>query len=80
MAQLTEHSIAPQGLMTGQMHITDGHGTAYIRVEEDKRPKFETDFDPVKGSFKINDEITVTGKAKAYAGNVIDGAKVCTAL
>ncbi|MBK7311128.1 MAG: hypothetical protein IPI93_10110 [Sphingobacteriaceae bacterium] len=68
--------IAPQGLMTGQMHITDGHGTAYIRVEEYKRPKFETDFDPVKGSFKINDEITVTGKAKAYAGNVIDGAKV----
>jgi len=68
--------IAPQGLLTGQMHISDGHGTVYFSVEEYKRPKFEADFNPVKGSYKINDEITVTGFAKAYAGNVIDGAKV----
>jgi uncharacterized protein YfaS (alpha-2-macroglobulin family) len=68
--------VAPQGVLTGQMHITDGHGTAYFSVEEYKRPKFETDFDPLKGSYKLNEEITVTGKAKAYAGNVIDGAKV----
>lgn len=67
---------APQGLLTGQMHISDGHGTVYFSVEEYKRPKFETDFNPVKGSYKINDEITVSGFAKAYAGNVIDGAKV----
>lgn len=67
---------APQGLLTGQMHISDGHGTAYFSVEEYKRPKFETNFNPVKGSFKINDEIEVSGNAKAYAGNVIDGAKV----
>ncbi|MCR8526494.1 hypothetical protein WB334_26190, partial [Escherichia coli] len=47
-----------------------------ISVEDYKRPKFETDFNPVKGSYKLNDEVTVTGIAKAYAGNVIDGAKV----
>jgi uncharacterized protein YfaS (alpha-2-macroglobulin family) len=67
---------APQNGLNGQMHITDGHGNAYISVEDYKRPKFETDFNPVKGSYKINDEVTVTGLAKAYAGNVIDGAKV----
>lgn len=68
--------IAPQGVLNGQMHITDGHGTAYISVEDYKRPKFEVNFNPVVGSYKINDEVTVTGLAKAYAGSVIDGAKV----
>lgn len=67
---------APQSGLNGQMHLTDGHGSVYISVEDYKRPKFETDFNPVKGSFKLNDEVTVTGFAKAYAGNVIDGAKV----
>ncbi|MFO0322950.1 MAG: alpha-2-macroglobulin family protein [Bacteroidota bacterium] len=68
--------IAPQNGLNGQMHITDGYGNAYISVEDYKRPKFETAFNPVKVSYKINDEVTVTGLAKAYAGNVIDGAKV----
>jgi uncharacterized protein YfaS (alpha-2-macroglobulin family) len=68
--------IAPQGVLNGQMRITDNYGNAYFSVEDYKRPKFETNFKPVQGSYKINDEITVTGAAKAYAGNVIDGAKV----
>lgn len=68
--------VAPQGVLNGQMRITDGHGQTYFSVEDYKRPKFEANFNPVKGSYKINDEITVTGVAKAYAGNVIDGAKV----
>ncbi len=68
--------IAPQGGLLGQMHISDGRGTAYISVEEYKRPKFETTFNALQGTYKLNDEVTVTGLAKAYAGNVIDGAKV----
>jgi uncharacterized protein YfaS (alpha-2-macroglobulin family) len=68
--------ITPQSGLNGQMQITDGHGNAFISVEDYKRPKFETEFNPVKGTYKINDEVTVTGLAKAYAGNVIDGAKV----
>jgi uncharacterized protein YfaS (alpha-2-macroglobulin family) len=68
--------IAPQNGLNGQMRITDGHGNAYVSVEDYKRPKFETDFTPVKGSYKLNDDVNVTGIAKAYAGNVIDGAKV----
>ena len=67
---------APQGGLLGQMQITDGHGSAYLSVEEYKRPKFETEFNTVKGSYKLNDEVTVTGFAKAYAGNFVDGAKV----
>lgn len=67
---------APQTGLNGQMRITDDYGNAYISVEDYKRPKFETDFNPVKGSYKLNDDVAVTGIAKAYAGNVIDGAKV----
>jgi uncharacterized protein YfaS (alpha-2-macroglobulin family) len=68
--------VAPQGLLNGQMYIYDGHGTVYFSVEDYKRPKFETNFIPVKGSYRLNDSITVGGTAKAYAGNVIDGANV----
>ncbi|MBL7921411.1 MAG: hypothetical protein JNJ40_13925 [Bacteroidia bacterium] len=68
--------IAPNGGLNGQMSITDGYSSTYVSVEDYKRPKFETEFNPVKGSYRLNDEITVSGFAKAYAGNVIDGAQV----
>ncbi|TWO31663.1 alpha-2-macroglobulin [Seonamhaeicola sediminis] len=45
-------------------------------VEEYKRPKFETKFKPVTETFKINDSITATGTALAYAGSNISNAKV----
>lgn len=67
---------APQGTLTGQMCITNTWGSYYFSVEEYKRPKFEADFLPVKGSYRAGENITVTGEATAYAGNKIDGAKV----
>jgi hypothetical protein len=51
-------------------------GNASFRVEEYKRPKFYVDYETVKGTYKVNDMIKVTGIAKAYAGNNIDGATV----
>ena len=68
--------VAPNNVLTGQMHITDNHGSVYFSVEEYKRPKFETYFDTLKGSYKLNDVVKVKGIAKAYAGNFIDGANV----
>ncbi|MBK9284778.1 MAG: hypothetical protein IPM51_10760 [Sphingobacteriaceae bacterium] len=67
---------APQGVLNGQMSVHDGYGSVYFSVEDYKRPKFETKINPVVGSYRINDSIVVGGIAKAYAGNVIDGAKV----
>lgn len=67
---------APQGLLTGQMRIDNGTGSLYFSVEEYKRPKFEVKINPVKGSYRIGEEITVEGVAKAYAGSSIDGANV----
>ena len=49
---------------------------ANISVEEYKRPKFETNFNPITETFKINDSVTVHGTAKAYAGSNISQAKV----
>ncbi len=68
--------IAPSSGLTGSMHIQDKDDSKYFSVEEYKRPKFEVEFAPVEGSFKIGERIEVKGNAKAYAGSNIDGAEV----
>jgi uncharacterized protein YfaS (alpha-2-macroglobulin family) len=68
--------VAPFGVLTGQMTISNSHGSTYFRVEEYKRPKFNIEMKPVAGEFQLNDSITATGTAKAFAGNKIDGAAV----
>src|SRR4030095_10676293 len=45
-------------------------------VEEYKRPKFLVQIEKPKGSYKLGDSILVKGTAKAYAGNLVSGAKV----
>lgn len=68
----------PQTGLNGQFSIytqKDGGNTGF-KVEEYKRPKFYVDYEPIKGTYKVNDKIKVTGIAKAYAGNNIDGAIV----
>lgn len=68
----------PIGGLNGQFSIQDAKISSYhgIQVEEYKRPKFEVKVLPLEGEYKFNEEITVKGEAKAYSGQVIDGAKV----
>ncbi len=66
----------PQGRVNGQYHLESDYGKHYFRVEEYKRPTFETTFKPIEGSLKLNDSVKVTGLAKAFSGANIDGAKV----
>jgi uncharacterized protein YfaS (alpha-2-macroglobulin family) len=68
----------PTNLLNGQFTITDliGNSGIPISVEEYKRPKFMVEITKPTGTYKLNENITVNGTAKAYAGNVIDGAKV----
>lgn len=68
--------VVPSAGLTGMMTITCETGQTYFSVEEYKRPKFEVKMDPVKGVFRPGDEVTVTGKAEAYAGYSLTGAKV----
>ncbi|MDA7803134.1 MG2 domain-containing protein, partial [Crocinitomix sp.] len=67
---------APLGVLSGQMRIADYNSETSFRVEEYKRPKFNVEMQPIQGEFQVNDSITATGIAKAFAGNFIDGAEV----
>ncbi|MBL7764064.1 MAG: alpha-2-macroglobulin, partial [Chitinophagaceae bacterium] len=68
----------PQGLLNGgfSLQMDNDEGSANIQVEEYKRPKFFVEYEKIKGTYKVNDSIKVTGNAKAYAGNNIDNATV----
>ncbi|MFC3198403.1 alpha-2-macroglobulin [Parapedobacter deserti] len=67
---------APEGGLTGTMRIETSNGQAYFAVEEYKRPRFQVTFDTLKANAGLNEQITVRGKAAAYAGNPVDGAEV----
>jgi uncharacterized protein YfaS (alpha-2-macroglobulin family) len=68
----------PEGSLNGQFSLYDSAGNGYhdFSVEEYKRPKFSVEVKKPSGTYKVNDSIKVTGIAKAYAGNTIDGATV----
>jgi len=67
---------APVGLLNGTMRIASETGSAFVSVEEYKRPKFEVKFEPLTGTYRLNDKVTITGKAVSYAGAAIDQAQV----
>ncbi|MBL0145460.1 MAG: hypothetical protein IPP48_06555 [Chitinophagaceae bacterium] len=68
----------PDGLLTGEFTIEDSvtNSTTDFSVEEYKRPKFFVEVAKPKGTYKVYDSVKVTGTAKGYAGNLIDGANV----
>ena len=68
----------PSGGLNGYfgLHTKDKIGGTSFRMEEYKRPKFYVEYEKIKDAYKVNDKINVTGIAKAYAGNNIDGALV----
>ncbi|GJM34098.1 MAG: alpha-2-macroglobulin [Saprospiraceae bacterium] len=70
--------IAPEEGLRGSMYLKSsaGNSTRNFRVEEYKRPKFEVVLPALEGEFKLGDTLEITGQAKAFAGNNIDGAKV----
>lgn len=68
----------PEGILNGAFHLTDSANNAqlFFKVEEYKRPKFSVEIKKPAGVYRVNDSISVTGNAKAYAGYNIDGAAV----
>lgn len=70
---------APRDRLTGQMTIRVKKGPAgYVqfRVEEYKRPTFQVTLDAPKPAPKLQEKVSLQGKALAYTGGAIDGAKV----
>ncbi len=69
--------ILPSSGLTGVYTIqTNNYQSTSISIEEYKRPKFETKFNPVTETYKIKDTIKLIGTATAYAGSNITDAKV----
>ncbi|MDR2233653.1 MAG: hypothetical protein LBE56_11105 [Tannerella sp.] len=69
--------ILPYGVLNGRMTIEFGdYGSVSIRAEEYKRPTFEVKFKPLADNYSLNEQITVTAEAKAYAGYPVDLALV----
>ena len=75
----------PAGVLTGDFHISasfrqngvkETKGYTSFKVEEYKRPTFYVTFDTLASTYRLNDTITITGHAKAYAGNTVNGATV----
>ncbi|WP_422105774.1 alpha-2-macroglobulin family protein [Winogradskyella sp.] len=74
--------VLPNDGLTGNFHIENevrnfkGSGHTYFFVEEYKRPKFKSEFQPITETYKVNDSIIVKGTAVAFAGSNITDAKV----
>ena len=64
--------VIPTDRLNGVFHLNSGHGSTTIRVEEYKRPTFEVTFERPKEQYKLNQEVTVRGDVKAYAGFGLD--------
>ena len=70
---------APKGVATGYMNLqvaSGPSGATGLRVEEYKRPKFIVEVEKPDQEFRLGGNIKATGKATAYTGAPIDGAKV----
>jgi len=66
----------PKDRLNGMWTVKMERGSASIRVEEYKRPTFQTEILPVEGNFALGDTIEMTGKATTYSGVAVQGAKV----
>ena len=67
----------PTNTITGEFHLDseiDNEQGSSFRVEEYKRPTFYATINKPTGDIQLGDSIAFTGIAKAYAGNVVDGA------
>ncbi len=70
---------APRDRVTGQMHLVvqgDAPGHSLVSVEEYKRPQFQVEVAAPKDGVKLGGDVKVVGKATAYTGVAVGGAKV----
>ncbi len=71
--------ILPKNGLTGNYGIeaqSFNYSSKSIKVEEYKRPSIQLIFDQPTTGYRLNDSIHYTIKAVAYAGNIVNGAKV----
>jgi uncharacterized protein YfaS (alpha-2-macroglobulin family) len=69
---------APRDRLMGQMSLrpVEGSGGTSVRVEEYKRPKFQVKLEAPTDAARLDERVVITGKATAYTGSNIGGARV----
>ncbi|AMR28686.1 hypothetical protein A0257_17315 [Hymenobacter psoromatis] len=68
--------VLPTGLLNGEMQLQTDNGSLSFAVEDYKRPTFLVTLDSVPGRPQLGQPLTLTGRARAYAGQATDGAGV----
>lgn len=66
----------PQEALNGEFTLRAGNAIHTITVAEYKRPKFEITFNPLKQTYKLGDNLTISGYTKSYSGVNIANGKV----
>lgn len=66
----------PYGRIGGYYKISNEFHQVGFSVEEYKKPKFEVNFEPIKGSYALNEKIEVTGFAKTFSGANLNDVEV----
>ena len=69
---------APRDRLMGRMMLRSENipGNGWVSVEEYKRPKFQVTLDAPKTAARLGGEVQLEGKAVAYTGATVGGAKV----
>ena len=65
----------PTDRINGVYNIFETNSSAYVRVEEYKRPTFEVTFESPENEYKICDSVRVTGKVAALSGFGLDNVQ-----
>jgi len=68
--------VLPTGLLNGEMQLQTDDGGLAFAVEDYKRPTFLVTLDSVPGRPQLGQPLTISGRARAYAGQATDGASV----
>jgi hypothetical protein len=71
--------VLPKNGLTGNYSLEAqafNYSSKSVKVEEYKRPTIQVVFDQPKTGYRLNDSIHYAIKAIAYAGNIVNGAKV----
>ena len=70
---------APRDRLLGRMRIQTRNspsGSAWVNVEEYKRPKFQVSLEAPEKAYKLGALAKISGKATAYTGAAVNDAKV----
>jgi len=58
----------PSGGLAGNFQLTSDKGSVNFRVEEYRRPGFKIEVDDLKGEYRLNSQVVVTGNVSSFSG------------